>query len=463
MRPLSRPLAALSRAFSVVSLLLAVAGCGSRVAETESQSPAPAPDSQATPKVAFVGVNVIPMDSERILENQTVIVEDGVIASVSAAGSVAIPAGTVAIDGRGKYLMPGLAEMHGHIPPPSQPREFIESVLFLYVANGVTTVRGMQGADGQLELRERARRGDLIAPNLYLAGPSFNGDSARSPEEAIERVRTQAAQGWDLLKVQGGLSLPSYDAMAKTAKKVGIRFGGHVPADVGLAHAIAMGQETFDHLDGYIPHLKGDAGSVDDTQLADIVRRTREAGAWVVPTMALWQTLTGTNGLDTLTAYPELRYMPPALVEQWTAQHRNRLSAASFDPKVAERVISNRMRILKALHDGGVPVLLGTDSPQQFSVPGFSIYREIQVMATAGMSPHEILKAGTANVGMYFRDEDTFGTVAAGERADLLLVNLNPLDDLASLQDRAGVMVRGTWLPEERIRERLEEIAASYD
>ena len=446
------------RFLPVALLLVGGAACGSPAAETESQ----APRGQATSTVAFVGVNVIPMDSERVLENQTVIVEDGVIEAVAADGA-AIPSGAVEIDGGGKYLMPGLAEMHGHIPPPNQPQEFIESVLFLYVANGVTTVRGMQGAERQLELREKARRGELIAPNLYLAGPSFSGNSVDSPDAAVERVRAQKAEGWDLLKVQGGLSVPTYDAMAKTAKDLGIRFGGHVPAAVGLAHAIKMGQETFDHLDGYIPYLKGEAGPVDETQLADIVRRTREAGAWVVPTMALWKTLTGTNALDTVTAYPELRYMPPAQVEQWTARHRNRLSAAGFDATVARQIIDNRMRILKALHDGGVRVLMGTDAPQQFSVPGFSVHREIQVMADTGMSPYEILESGTANVGMYFRGQDSFGTVAAGQRADLLLVNANPLDDLANLQNRAGVMVRGTWLPEEHIRERLEAIAASYD
>ena len=119
------------------------------------------------------------------------------------------------------------------------------------------------------------------------------------------------------------------------------------------------------------------------------------------------------------------------------------------------------MRILKALHDGGVPVLLGSDAPQQFSVPGFSIHREFQVMAAAGMSPYDIIKSGTANVGLYFRDKDDFGTIAVGKRADLLLVNANPLENIGNLRNRVGVMVRGVWLPEEHIQERLEEIAAS--
>ena len=138
----------------------------------------------------------------------------------------------------GCALRDRLAEMHGHIPGGTAPRELVDHVLFLYVATGITTVRGMQGAPGQLDLREASKRGEIVAPNLYLAGPQFSGNSVKSAEDATARVRQQKSEGWDLLKVQEGLSVPAYDAMAKTAKEVGIRFGGHVPDDVGLLHAI---------------------------------------------------------------------------------------------------------------------------------------------------------------------------------------------------------------------------------
>lgn len=336
--------------------------------------------------VAFVGVNVIPMNTERTLRNQTVIVRDGRIAAIGSDASTKVPENAVRIEGRGKYLMPGLAEMHGHIPPPNAPREFTDAVLFLYVANGVTTVRGMLGAPGQLELREKANKGEILAPNLYLAGPSFSGNSVKSVEEAIQKVREQKAAGWDLLKVHPGLTRDQYDAMARTARELRIRFAGHVPQDVGLMHAIEMGQETFDHLDGFIESLSGDKGPVDENKLADIVQRTKQAGSWAVPTMALWETLTGTAALETLKAYPELKYMPPQQVSQWAKAHEDRLKNPQFNPAVARQVISNRMRILKALHDGGVRILMGTDAPQQFSVPGFSIHRELRRMADAGIS-----------------------------------------------------------------------------
>ena len=444
---------------------LALAAIAILVLGACDRPPAAEPDSSdlgATLPVAFLGVNVIPMDTDRVLGNQTVIVSDGRIASVDPASEAEIPDGAVLVDGEGKYLLPGLAEMHGHIPPPDQPAELVESVLFMYVANGITTVRGMLGYDGQLELRDRANTGDLIAPNLYLAGPSFNEDSVESPEQATGKVRAQVEEGWDLLKVHPGLTMAEYDAMATTANELGIPFGGHVPADVGIAHAIDMGQQTIDHLDGYIEFLNGGEGPLDPARLAAIVERTRSAGAWVVPTMALWETIMGTPSVEELSAYVELQYMPSPTRDQWSRQHVARLSAPGFDPDVARTIVDNRMIILKALSDAGVRVLMGTDAPQQFSVPGFSIHRELSIMADAGMSPYEILRSGTTNVGLYFRERDTFGTVMAGGRADLLLVDDNPLEDIGNLEHRSGVMVRGLWLPEQAIQERLASIAASY-
>ncbi|GLC26833.1 amidohydrolase family protein [Roseisolibacter agri] len=411
---------------------------------------------------AFVDVTVIPMDGRGPLANQTVVVQGDRIVTVGPAARTAVPGGATRVDGRGKFLVPGLAEMHGHVPPPNAPAQLTDDVLFLYVANGITTVRGMLGAPGQLALRERARRGDVVAPTLYLAGPSFNGNSVNSPDDAVRMVKAQKAEGWDLLKVHPGLTRDEYDAMARTARAEGMRFGGHVPAEVGLLHAIDMGQETFDHLDGYIEQLKGDQGPLDAAALADVVKRSRDAGVWVVPMMALWEVLYGTADVATVTAYPELQYMPKATVAQWTSLHTQRMASPQMDRAVGRRVIDNRMQLLKALSDGGVRVLMGTDAPQQFSVPGFSLHRELLRMREAGMTPQQILASGTTRVGEYFAKSDRFGAVAPGHRADLLLLDASPLADVANLTRRAGVMVRGRWLPEREIQARLAAIAARH-
>ncbi len=406
---------------------------------------------------AFVNVNVVPMDEERVLRNYTVIVEQGRVMEMGPAGRVTVPADAQRIEAAGKYLMPGLAEMHGHTP--SGP--FAETVMFLYVANGVTTVRGMLGLDGHLELRRQTNSGRMIGPTLYLAGPSFNNRTVQSPQHAAERVRLQKLEGWDHLKIHPGLTVPQYDALARTASAVGMRFGGHVPADVGIVHAIEMGQLTFDHLDGYLEYAGGIDTPIDDAKLDEVIELTKQAGAAVVPTSVLWEVgIIGLGDVDEMVNYPEMRYWPRQGVNRWAGSVRSRRASPNFDAETARAFAENRRRLLKRLNDAGVTILMGTDSPQMFSVPGFSIHREMQYMQDAGMSPYEVLESGTKNVGEYFSNNDAFGTVGVGRRADFILTNSNPLDDVANVADRAGVMVRGRWLSEEMIQERLAEIAA---
>jgi len=409
---------------------------------------------------AFENVTVIPMTDERALPGHTVLVRGDRIVAVGPSASVAVPAGARRVDGRGKYLTPGLAEMHGHVPPPSAPAQYTEDVLFLYLANGITTVRGMLGDNGQLELRRRVSRGELLGPMLYLAGPSFNGNSVASPDDAVRMVREQRDAGWDLLKIHPGLTRAEYDAVARTAAQEGLRFGGHVPEEVGLMHALEMGQETFDHVDGYVEYVGGAEGPINPARLDSAVRMTRQAGAAVVPTMALWEVLYVTLPLDSLRAYPELRYVSAQSVQSWVNAYNQRRSAPTFNAATSGRVIEARQQVLAALHRGGARILMGTDAPQQFSVPGFSLHREFPRMRAAGMTPYDVLASGTRNVGEYFQRNDAFGTIAVGRRADLLLLDADPLADVANLQRIAGVMARGRWVPADEIRTRLEAIAA---
>jgi imidazolonepropionase-like amidohydrolase len=408
--------------------------------------------------IAFVNATVLPMDSDRVLPGHTVVVQGDRIVQVGPNNRVTPPTGARRIDATGKFLLPGLGEMHGHNPPPGSSDEYVENVYFLYVANGVTTVRSMLGWPGQLELREKVRRGEILGPTLLLAGPSFSGHSVHSPQAAEERVREQKAEGWDLLKIHPGVRREVFDAMAATARAEQIEFSGHVPAEVGLHHAIAQGQVTIDHLDGYIEALQAEDAPVDRRKLDEIVRHTVKTNTWVVPTMALWETILGSADLKTMLAYPELRYMPKDEVERWRTGYERRVAAPDFNRERARQIAENRKVLLQALSEGGARIIFGTDAPQVFSVPGYSIHREWPLMAEAGMSNAAILRSATRAVGEYLAATDSFGTVAPGQRADLLLLEANPLEDLRHLTRRAGVMVRGQWLPEKEIQERLRQI-----
>jgi imidazolonepropionase-like amidohydrolase len=410
--------------------------------------------------VVFKDVNLVAMTSPKVAKKMTVVVQNGTIQEIFSSGSRKLPENATIVDGTGKYLMPGLAEMHGHIPPGNAPGGLVNDVLFLYLANGITTVRGMLGQPGQLDLRAQQRRGTLQAPNLYLAGPLFSGQTINSTQDAIDRVKLQKMEGWDLLKVHEGLAVSEYDAMAKTAKENGMRFGGHVPEDVGVMHALEMGQETFDHMAGFVEYVNGDKGPADEKKLAELVKKVKDANAWIVPTSALWDTLYGVTPLDKLKAYEELRYIPQNTVDAWSKMYEDRKKQTP--EATAKNVAENRIKIFRALNKAGVKVLMGTDAPQQFSVPGFSLHREMAWMTKAGMTPYEVLRTGTVNAGEYFSKQDSFGTVEPGRRADLVLLEGNPLENIANVAKISGVMVRGKWYARTDLDAGLTAIQAKY-
>jgi imidazolonepropionase-like amidohydrolase len=435
--------------------------------------------------VAFTNVNVVPMDRERVLERQTVLVRDGRIEQVGPAASVRVPAGATRVDGEGKYLMPGLAEMHAHIPGPQTAPELIENILFLYIANGVTTIRGMLGAPNQLELRERTARGELLGPTIIVGAPSLNQNSAPDPETAARLVREHQAAGYDFLKIHGGFGRPVYDAIVRTAREVGITWAGHIDHATGLEHKLATRQSTIDHLDGYLQAalpealrarvLAGEATlgeavrNVDPARVRALAEATREAGVWNVPTMYLWESFASPQPAEAFLQLPEMRYAPPQLRNSWVQQKQNiarNQQAAGQTEEDLRLSLQRRREILKALGDAGAPLLLGTDSPQMFNVPGFSLHHELRVMAESGLTPYQILESGTRNVALYAEQDlgldGRFGTVAPGQRADLILLTANPLQDVGNVARREGVMVRGTWVPESEIQRRLAELAREY-
>ena len=343
--------------------------------------------------LAFVGVNVLPMDGERVLEHRTVVIDDGRIASIDPSGRVEPAEGVEVVEADGHYLLPGLTEMHGHLPNPRMSDEDIRNLLFLYLANGVTTVRGMQGDPSQFDLRASIERGRLLGPHLYLASVSMSGARVTTPEQAEQLARRYRADGYDLIKTHEGLAPEVFEALAATAAEVGIPFGGHVSDFVGLERALELGQASVDHLDNYVEALvpedvrpddeRGLAAvgalidQVDESRIPELVQATVDAGAWVVPTMVLWETAfyNDRGSVDVLPERPEVRYMPPETVDRWRQAVDTRLGAT--DAETNRRVAALRRRILAALHAGGANIALGTDSPQIFSVPGFAMHHEM--------------------------------------------------------------------------------------
>lgn len=430
-----------------------------------------------TPAVAFVNATVIPMDRERTLSDHTVIVRGGRIAQVGPSSQVQVPSGTTVIDARGKFLMPGLAEMHAHIPAATGGMEAVERTLLLYSAAGVTTIRGMQGSPLHLELRQRTASTASLAPRIYAAGPSVSGNSARTPEAAAALVAAQKAAGYDLLKIQTGLTRESFDAMDAAADRLGIPYAGHIPSEVGLNRALEARYASIDHLDGYMEALAGypDRFStattgffgfnvvdrVDTTRIAALAAATRAAGVWNAPTLTLLEHLASADDPEVMAQRPEMKYMPPATIQQWIERKRAYRAEPAYTPERARRYLEVREQILRGLQRAGAGILLSSDAPQWWNVPGFSTRRELESMVRAGLTPYQALESGTRNAAVYFGAERDWGTIATGLSADLVLLNANPLTNIANVWQQAGVMVRGEWTPQVEIERRLAEAAAA--
>jgi len=431
--------------------------------------------AQGARTTAITGVTVVPMDQERILPNHTVIVEGQRIVAVGPASEVRVPQGAVRIDARGKYLMPGLGEMHAHIPPGQATDAEIEKVLAYFALNGITTVRGMLGAPRHLDYRQRAARGELLSPTIYTTGPSFNGTSAPTTDVAVRMVTEQKSAGYDLLKIHPGIRREVYDSIAAAAARFSIRLVGHVPLDVGLERVLQHRQASIDHVDGFLEAMVRDGSPVaatqsaffganlvdhvDESKLPALVALARASGTWIVPTQTLFESMAGPETPEALAQRPEMKYWPASTVAQWVQATGNTRNQLGLTEAQGRQMNVLRRRIMKALYDGGVPFLLGSDAPQWWNVPGFSIERELAAMVRAGFTPYQAYEMGTRNVARFFGAEREFGLVAPGMRADLVLLDGNPLEDVANWQKREGVMVRGKWYDRVEIARRLADLS----
>ena len=437
----------------------------------------PGGDGQSETVTAFVDVTVIPMDRERSLPGQTVLVRGDRIIEIGPVARVKVPDGGVRVEGGGKFLIPGLAEMHAHIPGGQASDTVVERTLFLYVAGGITTVRGMLGHPRHLELRSRAARGELLSPTIYTSGPSLNGNSLPDAAAAAKAAIEQKAAGYDLLKIHPGVGREAFDTLAATARRVGMPFAGHVPEEVGIARAIEARYATIDHLDGYLEGMLRDGSPVtaeqsaffgmnlgehlDESKLPGLVEATRRAGVWNVPTQVLMENLTVAGTSQELAQRPEMRYVPPENRAQWAEVKDGMLAETGSTPESARRTIEMRRRLIKALHAAGAGLLLGSDAPQIYNVPGFSTHRELESLVASGLTPFQALETGTRNVATYFGTQKETGTIEKGKRADLVLLDADPLIDIRNTTRRSGVMVRGRWLPQAEIDRRLADVATA--
>lgn len=429
-------------------------------------------ETSVDPIIVFQSVNVIPMDEERVLLNQDVAVSLGKIISINETGLTQFDANATIINAKGKYLIPGLAEMHAHVPPVDD-LEPMKEVLSLFLANGVTTIRGMLGHPKHLELREMINSGKILGPHFYTTGPSFNGNTVKTAEEGIQKVKEQKVAGYDYLKLHPGLSTETFGAIAQTANEVDIPFVGHVSFDVGIKRAIDAGYSSIDHLDGLVeglvPNIEkiGEEGNglfgifsspmADTTRIPEIIQGLREKEIWMVPTQSLAERWMSPEGIEPYANAPEMKYMKKETRDNWVKAKENLLSNKRYDKIKVASYIQLRRKLIYECQQNEVGLLLGSDAPQIFNVPGFSAHHELKYLVDAGLTPFEALQTGTVNVADYL-GKDNSGVVIIGAVSDLILLNGNPLVDIGHTSEIEAVLLGEKYISKDSINVMLKSL-----
>jgi imidazolonepropionase-like amidohydrolase len=432
-----------------------------------TRSAAASPQS-GTPVLALIHVNVVPMDVERVLRDSTVLVEDRRIAAVGAAPDVAVPVGARVIDGHGAYLLPGLADMHMHFinhdtTPPSLGPETDRALAAATVAAGVTSALGLCVSTAQLALRAEIARGEVLGPRLAISNGCID-DATMTAEGGVARVVQDQAAGFDFLKVYTDLSPEGFAGIVQAAHRLGMPIVGHIPARVGLTPMLDAHVAAIAHLEELLyaapfrleyQSSAADAVQLDPAAIPGVVAALRRSGTTVMPTLIAYrEILDEAADLDAAIARPCSASVPDAARTffQWDRAHNTRAKRLSAPVPFARLRLGWEFsqHLVKALADGGVPLLTGTDAPTLPGVgPGCAVHEELALLVGSGLTPYQALSAATSAPGDFFTREfgaSPSGRVVVGARADLVLVRGDPLEDIRRAGDVAGVVLNGVWL-----------------
>ena len=434
---------------------------------------------------AFVHVNVIPMDRERVLMDQTVIVTDGRISKIGAAKKTKVPKGATEIDGAGKYLIPALSDMHVHMigmdynlmfPPQAQfTAEDLDfnKILFPYVANGVAIVEVMSAIENHLTLRDKIAQGEVLGPRLILGrmidapGKAFPEplavwvDDAASARQAV--LDTKEA-GYDRMKVYGFLNRESYDSILATAKEVGLPVDGHIPIELSVEYVLEAGQNHIVHVEEVTRMAKGDFSPERIDYFAGIIAAS---DTWVSPTLVTSRQIVAIfDDHEKELARPEMRYAQhPMLQGIWSFFLNNRYLPIpeEYRQGIRDGFEQFGRPFTKVLQDKGVKLLTGTDTGLPTLVPGFALQEELEELVSAGLTPYQALRASTTNPYEFLGELEDAGTVEVGKRANLVLLEANPLENISNTQRIAGVMIQSRWLSKAEIKAGMDEVVAYFD
>jgi imidazolonepropionase-like amidohydrolase len=440
--------------------------------------------SAQSQSIVIEHLTVLPMtaDAAQPLPNTTVIIRNGRIESIARDGAAKLPARARRIDGTGKWLMPALADAHVHTENDRIAGLLIKSAkiapgtfrpqdgLLPYVANGVLQVTDMSAMPESIAFRDEVERGKLLGPHIALAAmidgsppiwPPGMTRVAAAPEQGRKAVRDIKAEGYDLVKVYSRLDFETFDAIVDEAGKQGLKVLGHIPGR-GKYITEKFLRPGF----GMVAHAEEFAFQVeelsDDKAIADFAQLAKRNGVWLTATLTLDERIIEqVRDPGTLKTRPELRYVNPVLREYWT-NHNPYVGASTHRSEALEKVVAFNRRLVRAFAQAGVPILAGTDSLVPGVIPGFALHDELVALSSAGLSNQQVLASATRLPAEWLGVAGDRGTVERGKRADLLLLDANPLEDVSNTRKIAAVIVRGRYLPRAELDKMMSALADRY-
>ena len=434
----------------------------------------PATAAAAAETTAFVGVNVISMNPNRgpkIRKRQTVIVEDGEITEIGKAARVRVPAGAEIIDGKRKYLLPGLYDMHAHGDDVRNIREnFTEEDLFLlYLANGITGVYDPWGFKQIFKWQRDLERGKTLGPRLYFSSPGVNDENHSSAAAVEQSVRKWAAQGYTSIKTHSPITQEKFERLHAVARELGLPVVGHAlrpgfPLQATLDQGQAMLTHVEEILSTTVDFQQPQSFQID---LAGPLASIVSSEIWVTGTVGTYDIIVKTVADDTFDALferPEMLFLPDSVWEFWRNANIYRQSNFLQDAQFWSDLLDVKLYIVGEMERLGAldRLLLGTDSGIPLLIPGFGIHDELRLLVKAGLKPWQALLTGTYNPAVFLDTVDVAGTVEVGKRADLILVRKNPLKKIGNLKKLEGVMIDGNWMADQELDERLDSLATRW-
>jgi hypothetical protein len=440
------------------------------------------------PSIAIAHVTIIDATGAPPQPDSTIVILDSRISAVGPTSSLHIPRGTKTIDASGKFLIPGLADMHLHLTGAGEPTGSREFILPLLLANGITTVRDMGGSVALLkQLRQEIASGERSGPQIFFTGPYLDGDPpyfqpsivVRDAQEAEVDVQRLKSEGVDFIKVQSRLQPVAYFAIAEASRRAGMRYIGHVPDSISARAASEAGQASIEHLTGILlacstredelrrrqlvpPPLPGSVSqslqrqrdwqqdlldSYSDQKATQLFQTLVANRTWQVPTFPLLIHLAYLTPETDLANDPRLKYVPAGVRNNWKeGRHKNLAYQRAAEYEIRRNLVQSLLSVVKKMEVAGVPTMAGTDTTAPNVFPGSSLHEDLYYLVQAGLTPLQALQAATVRPAEFLGRTPEQGSVAAGKRADLVLLNASPLDDIRNTQKIDAVIVNGKYL-----------------